>query len=361
MPRHANALFTLILPSFCILAVGYLDYSHGFGFNLFPLYLIPLALVAWKRSLPETIASSLLAGIVIVLKFFMTKHLYVQGFFWYWDGMVKFTLLFICSCGLWRIRQLQLSQQQQSTARISELNRSLKQQVERLTAANRELADVSYTISHDLRAPLRHIAGFVELLTANSQNKLDDQSRHYLQVISGSTEKMGALVDGLLAFSHLGRTELTLRPVDLNRLAGEVIAALTNDLGGREIKWQVARLPEVVGDAALLREALYNLLGNAVKFTRFRSQARVEIGSYDAQSETVLFVRDNGVGFDSRYVHKLFGIFQRLHAAEEFEGVGIGLANVQRIIARHGGRVWAEGVVDSGATFWFTIPKKPLL
>jgi signal transduction histidine kinase len=360
MSKHVTKTFTtLVLPAICILAIGYLDYSLGFGFNLFPLYLIPLALIAWKRSLPVTLGSSVLAGLVVILKFFMTKHFYAQGFFWYWDGLVKFTLLVLYSGGLWRIRQLQLLQQRQSRQKIRELNRSLQQQVDRLTAANRELADVSYTISHDLRAPLRHIAGFVELLNANSREQLNEQSRHYLQVIAGSTEKMGALVDGLLAFAHLGRTELVLRPVDLNRLVNEVIAALTPEFTEREIEWQVARLPEVVGDASLLREVFYNLLANALKFTRTRPSAKIEVGSYQSDTETVFFVRDNGVGFDSRYVHKLFGIFQRLHAAEEFAGVGIGLANVQRIVARHGGRVWAEGVVDGGATFWFSLPIGP--
>lgn len=339
-----------------IIAIVSLDHWLGFGFNLFPLYLLPLAVVAWNESLSYTLAMSVLAGTGIMLKLFLTKQSYAHTFFWYWDGTVKFTILVIFSLGLWRIRQLQLLQQKQNVAKISELNISLKSQVDRLTAANNELAEVSYTISHDLRAPLRHIIGFAELLRQRNTS-LDEKSRHYLDVISRSTQKMGNLIDGLLAFSQLGRTELMKTPVNLDLMVRQVVHELGKKTTGREIQWQIEQLPGVVADAAMLRLVLFNLIPNAIKFTRPRSPARIEIGFLDADKETFFYVKDNGVGFDMRYVSKLFNIFQRLHKPEEFEGTGVGLANVQRVIVRHGGRVWAEGALGEGATIWFSLPK----
>ncbi len=242
--------------------------------------------------------------------------------------------------------------------RIGELNQELQHNVRQLEAANRELEAFSYSVSHDLRAPLRHITGFVELLNNRNPEALDEKSRHYLQVISRSAEKMGNLIDDLLSFSRMGRAELMKTSVDLGELVREVIADLEGQTADRRISWEVGPLPVVEGDAAMLRLVLVNYLGNALKFTRTRAEARIEIGAVTGQpEETLVFVRDNGVGFDMRYAAKLFGLFQRLHDAEEFEGTGVGLANVRRIIHRHGGRTWAEGTVGGGATFWFSLPK----
>ena len=260
--------------------------------------------------------------------------------------------------GAWSFAVIRdITLQKQNSARIRELNADLKSQVSQLIASNRELEAFSYAISHDLRAPLRHIAGFVDLLNARDLDVLDHKSRHYLQVITQAAGKMGNLIDDLLAFNRVGRAELAKTGIDLNRMAREVVQDLAEQTRGRVIEWEIAPLSTVVGDAVMLRQVLANLIANAVKFTQPRALARIQIGTRDEPGETLVYVRDNGVGFDIRYANKLFGLFQRLHSNEEFEGTGVGLANVQRIILRHGGRVWAEGAVDVGATIWFSLPQ----
>ncbi len=228
----------------------------------------------------------------------------------------------------------------------------------RLQAANRELEAFSYSVSHDLRAPLRHIDGFSGLLQKHAAASLDDKGRRYLATISGAARQMGRLIDDLLAFSRIGRSHLALAEVDQDSLVAEVIREGGFDRNERPPEWSVAALPRVRADRALLRQVWSNLIENAVKYSGKCAQPRIEIGSRadEAAGAVVFHVRDNGVGFDMNYVDKLFGVFQRLHAATEFEGTGIGLANVHRIIARHGGRTWAEGCVGRGATFYFSLP-----
>jgi signal transduction histidine kinase/DNA-binding response OmpR family regulator len=226
-----------------------------------------------------------------------------------------------------------------------------------LEASNKELEGFTYSVSHDLRAPLRHIDGFMELLQKTTGTDLDEQSQHYIDAISSAARKMGLLIDDLLSFSRMGRHTKSLKQVDLAKLVRDVIQDIEPDTAGRTVIWRTDDLPTVEGDAAMLRMVLLNLISNALKFTRPREQAVIEIGSLPNQdSETVIFVRDNGVGFDMAYADKLFGIFQRLHRSDEFEGTGIGLANVHRIIARHGGRTWASSELDQGATFYFSLP-----
>ena len=255
-----------------------------------------------------------------------------------------------------------IEDQKEAEGKIRRLNAELEQRVRdrtaELEAANRELEAFSYSVSHDLRAPLRHLTGFAELLQRNDRAKLDDAARRHLTFISESAVQMGRLIDDLLAFSRSGRTELRKEPVNLDALVQEVIRGLHPETQGRRIVWQIAPLPVVNADAALLRVVLTNLFANAVKFTRSREEATIQMGCTQNESEHVFFIRDNGVGFDMRYVEKLFGVFQRLHAVEEFEGTGIGLANVRRIISRHGGRTWAESVLGEGATFCFSLPKQ---
>lgn len=224
-----------------------------------------------------------------------------------------------------------------------------------LRRSNQELESFSYSVSHDLRAPFRHIAGFGELLRERAAGSLDPTSSHYLDTMMEAAEYAGTLVDNLLAFSKLSRTALTESEIDMNALVDEVRRELALDLGERAVEWRIGRLPAVVGDLELIRLVIRNLLSNAVKYTRGRPETRIEVtGALDGR-EAAFHVRDNGVGFDMKYVGKLFGVFQRLHRMEDFEGTGIGLANVRRIISRHGGRCWAEGRPEQGATFSFTM------
>jgi light-regulated signal transduction histidine kinase (bacteriophytochrome) len=247
---------------------------------------------------------------------------------------------------------------------IRTLNDTLECRVTERTAqleeANKELESFSYSVSHDLRAPLRHVQGYVEMLRKASDGQLSDKAQRYLKTIEEASCEMGYLIDDLLAFSRMGRAEMMESRVPLDELVHDTIRGLEMATKDRQIDWQTAPLGWVIGDRSLLKQVLTNLVGNAVKYSRMRDRALIEIGcAGEEEGRVILFVRDNGVGFDMQYAHKLFGVFQRLHLAEEFEGTGIGLATVRRIVARHGGRVWANGVVNEGATFSFTLKPSP--
>jgi len=256
-----------------------------------------------------------------------------------------------------------LSERKAAAEKLAQLNVELEHRVtertEQLQAANEELEAFSYSVSHDLRAPLRHVAGFVELLQKDAGPTLSEKNLRFLATISQSAKRMGNLIDDLLAFSKVGRSEMQKTQVNLDELVRETVADLQPEIKNRKIAWTIHPLPPVQADRALMRMALVNLISNAIKFTGARAEAAIEIGCAPGQNGTAaVFVRDNGAGFDPKYAEKLFGVFQRLHSQDEFEGTGIGLANVKRIISRHGGRVWAEGAVEGGATFWFSIPPK---
>jgi PAS domain S-box-containing protein len=225
-----------------------------------------------------------------------------------------------------------------------------------LEAANRELEAFSYSVSHDLKMPLRAIAGFSNILIEDHYGKLDDEGKHLLDVVRGNTQKMGQLIDDLLTLSRIGRKEIDLLEIDMHKLARTVFDEIKATVPEREIQFDIKALPPAYGDEGLIRQVFFNLLFNAIKFTRFRENSIIEVGGYAEGIENVYYVKDNGAGFDMQYADKLFGAFQRLHSDKQFEGTGIGLATVQRIIHRHGGRTWAQGKVDKGATFYFTLP-----
>jgi two-component system, sensor histidine kinase and response regulator len=229
----------------------------------------------------------------------------------------------------------------------------------RLEAANQELEAFAHTVSHDLRAPLRHIGSYAQFLTRSDSSTFSEKDQEFLGHIINSTKRMTGLVDDLLAFSRTASTDLRHVAVDPQSLLKDVFEQIQPEIATRNIVWKKNPLPPLQADPALLRQVFINLLMNAVKYSRSRNPAEIEIGCRaETPGETVIFVRDNGAGFDMKYAGKLFGVFQRLHRQEEFEGTGVGLANVRRIIARHGGRTWAEGKVDGGATFYFTLPEK---
>lgn len=228
-----------------------------------------------------------------------------------------------------------------------------------LQASVAELERFAYTVSHDLRAPLRHLDGFLSLLSRRCYSSVDEQGRHYIDNTLRASQRMGRLIDELLQFSRLGRADMRKGPVDLNRIVEEVRRELEPETQGRVIRWAIEELPVVVGDQPMLRQVIENLLGNALKFTRQREVAEIRIGTQPADNGAVVVrITDNGAGFDMRYYDKLFQVFQRLHAEDEFEGTGIGLANVRRIVERHGGAVWAEGAVEAGAKFCFSLPQQ---
>jgi PAS domain S-box-containing protein len=258
-----------------------------------------------------------------------------------------------------------ITKRKKAEGKIKKLNEELEQKVidrtAQLEASIKELEGFTYSVAHDFRAPFRHIMGFAKLLKERASQSLDEESMHYLNVISDSTKHLAKLQDNILDFIHIGRTEMSKSKVNLDKLVKEAIDITGKETEGRDIVWEIDHLPEVYGDLNMLREVLVNLISNALKFTRPRPQAVIEIGCTSGDQGNVFYVRDNGVGFDMQYVNKLFSVFQRLHHPDEFEGTGIGLANIRRIIERHGGRIWAEGKVNEGATFYFTFPKEAVI
>ncbi len=237
---------------------------------------------------------------------------------------------------------------------VEQLTNELETRVQERTA---ELEAFSYSVSHDLRTPLRTIGGFSRILLEDHGGKLDAECRRLLDIICDSTRNMGQLIDDLLAFSRLGRQEMKLSNINMGELARSVVDEPELGVSARNVEINIGRLPSARGDPAMIRQVFANLLSNGIKFTQPGEKSRIEVGHRSEDSENTYYVKDNGVGFDMRYAEKMFGVFQRLHRTDEFEGTGVGLAIVQSIIQRHGGRVWAEGRVDEGATIFFTLPR----
>ncbi len=259
------------------------------------------------------------------------------------------------SCGETAVQLDNVTMRERQQALIDELG----DRSDQLAAVNKELEAFSYSVSHDLRAPLRHVSGFAELLQKSPGPEFDDNRKRYLRLISESAVKMGELIDALLVFSRMGRAEMLQSRVDLNTIVRQAQRDAAEAEPERSVEWVIRELPTVPGDPSMLQLVFTNLLSNAFKYSRTRDNAKIEVGTAEStNNESVVYVRDNGVGFDMAYANRLFGVFQRLHRADEFEGTGIGLANVQRIILRHGGRVWAEAELGKGATFYVALPKE---
>ncbi len=272
------------------------------------------------------------------------------------DRVPRFTREEINSAGRFLAKFAQLlSQLSYSSIKLARSSEQVSRTNTELSATVKELEAFTYSVSHDLRAPLRHISGFSKILLEEFAASLPSEAYHHLQRIQEGTRRMGQLVDDLLNLSRVGRRELSLQVTGLRSIVTDVIESLKPDLGTREVEWKLGDLPYVECDAALVHQVFQNLLSNALKFTRPRALAVIAIGQEQRQGRSVIYVRDNGVGFSMKYADKLFGVFQRLHRAEDFEGTGVGLATVQRIIQKHAGSIWAEAELDKGATFYFTL------
>jgi|GEM_PF-3260539 signal transduction histidine kinase len=395
VPAHAGPSSAGLLKP-CLIAVGGILLAWGIRLaldpwlhELFPFapFLLATILIAWHGGFIPSLVSLVLGCVLAEWSFIEPRH----SFAILWDAShagKPLTYLLVGSAVVFFGRSMHLARQKadasayeaiqkqkqleqevterrRAEAEVRRLNSELEQRVlartAELRASNKELEAFTYSVSHDLRAPLRHVDGFAQILETEFRGQLPAGAAEQVAKIRQGSQHMGRLVDDLLDLARVGKKELERQPVDLREMAQSIVSEIQPGLNGRVVEWQVGPLPRVSCDPGLVRLVLTNLLDNAAKYTRPRNPARIEIRHENQNGETVFMVRDNGVGFNMKYVAKLFGVFQRLHSAEEFEGTGVGLATVARIIQKFGGRIWAEAAVDQGATFFFTLepPPKP--
>ena len=331
MPRPLRLALALI----AIGILGWIDYATGpdYGFSLF--YLIPIVIIGWSGETADAMLVAVTASIAWLVADLFAFHVPVGATLW--NGFTR--LAIFLAIGLMMSR--------------------LRAERERLQRTNEELESFTYSVSHDLRAPLVHIGSFASKLDKRIAGQADAESRRYVKTISDSASEALKLIDDLLEFSRVGRTDVQQSMVDLNQIVASVRSDVEQDLKDRRVRWIVHPLPMVRGDASMIRVVMQNLISNAVKYTGRADAPTIEIGARAENGAQVVFVRDNGVGFDPKYSSKLFRVFERLHDREEFDGTGIGLAIAHRVVTRHSGRIWAEGEVDRGATFYVALPAKP--
>jgi len=272
--------------------------------------------------------------------------------------MTTFTILLLIITGKYLIQSKEKEKQASDLIIANEELAFQNEEKEKQEVENKELEAFSYSVSHDLRAPLRHIGGFVDLLIKNNSSQLDQAGLRYLNIISESAHEMGNLIDALLTFSRLSRTELQRTKINSKDMVTRVVKTFSDELVNRNIEINVSGLPDIMGDENLITQIWVNLISNALKYSRNEKKSMIDIGSETGNDKIIFYIKDNGVGFDMKYADKLFGVFQRLHKARDFEGIGIGLANVNRIVVRHGGTCWAESEVGNGAKFFFSVPNK---
>ena len=337
----------IILSLFCFLAY-YFQFRWGKLMDVSYLSFTPLILrsVWWRKR--TWLAPVLLAAILIFIQVFARElgFSFSEGYFF----LVMFIFVVVIVAFL--------SERIEKVRSLNELNEKLEKERKKLEDANKELEAFAYSVSHDLRVPLRAIDGFSRILVEDYENKLDDEGKRLIDIIRENTKKMGQLIDDILQLSRAGRQEMKMSKIDMESLVRNVFDDIKLSNKDRDVQLEIKSLPVAYGDRTLLQQVVSNLLSNSFKFTTPRETALIEVGAEKDKNEDIYYFRDNGVGFDMKYSGKLFGLFQRLHGQEEFEGTGVGLSIVQRIIRRHGGDVWGEGKVDEGATIYFSLPRK---
>jgi light-regulated signal transduction histidine kinase (bacteriophytochrome) len=338
-------IITVLLFSYFLIFYSHPIFEKNIMYSLFCAPLVSTSV--WKRK-RTWFAPIFLAAILIFIQFFYKQFGASFSDSYFQLVMIMFIAIIIAF----------LSERIEKVRILNELNENLKKESEKLEDANKELEAFAYSVSHDLRVPLRAIDGFSRIVVEDYEDKLDDEGKRLLNIIRENTKKMGQLIDDILLLSRASRQEMRISPIDMESLVMNIFEELKPSIEDRNVQLEIKPLPSTSGDRTLIYQVLSNLISNSIKFTRFKENGIIEVGAEEGKDENMYYVKDNGAGFDMKYVNKLFGLFQRLHGTDEFEGTGVGLSIVQRVVRRHGGRVWGEGKVDEGATIYFTLSNK---